>query len=51
MTSATIHAFVEWDGLEGVHQLKLGVVSSSMIPELLAFVEGFATECAEVLGY
>jgi hypothetical protein len=51
MTSATIHAFVEWDGLEGVRQLMLGVVSSSMIIELLAFFEGYATECAEVLGY
>ena len=51
MSSTTIHAFVAWNGLEVVRQLTLGVVSSSMIPELLAFVEGFATECAEVLGY
>ena len=51
MSSTTIHAFVAWNGLEGVRQLTLAVVSSSMIPKLLAFFEGYVTECAEVLGY
>ena len=49
MTSTTIHALVEGDGLDGVNQLMLGVVSSSMIPELLTFAEGLVTYRTEVL--
>jgi hypothetical protein len=44
MTSTTIHALVEGDGLDGVNQLLLGVVSSSMIPKLLTFVECLVTQ-------
>ena len=49
VSSATFIAFVVRYGLESIHQLMLCVISSSMVPKLLALVEYFAANGTEVL--
>ena len=50
VSSAAFVAFVVRYGLESIHQLMLWVMIPSMIPKLLALVESFAANGAEVFG-